>query len=187
MFLLSRPSEQRIGRLLDSQRELPFTYESAGDWSPPPRGYKIDHNRIRLGEGQPTFRRSIEAINGWEMFNIGWVRLCWPDAPIEASSTVGVLAHHFGFWSLHACRIVNVIDEDRRFGFTYGTLPEHAERGQERFTVEWRTEDDSVWYDILAYSRPNHLLARLGYPMTRMLQKRFARDSMRAMQRSANR
>ena len=187
MFLLSRPSEQRIGRLLDSQRELPFTYEAAGDWSPPPRRYSIDHNRIRLGEGQPTFKRSLESINRWEMFNIGWLRLCWPDAPIAAGSTVAVLAHHFGFWSLHACRIARVIDEDRRFGFTYGTLPEHAERGQEQFTVEWLTEDDSVWYDILAYSRPNHPLASLGYPLTRMLQKRFARDSMRAMQRSANR
>jgi len=186
MFLFDRPSDEAISSLLNSQRQLPFTYEAAGDWSAPPRGYTIDHNRTKLGEGLPTFKRAIEGINRWEMFNIAWLRLCWPNAQVEADSTVAVLAHHFGFWSLHACRVVDVIDEDRKFGFTYGTLPEHAERGQERFTVEWRTEDDSVWYDILAYSRPNHLLASLGYPMTRMLQKRFARDSMRAMQRGSN-
>ena len=112
MFLLGRPSDEAISRLLNSRRQLPFTYEAAGDWSPPPRGYTIDHNRIRLGEGEPTFKRAIEAINRWEMFNIVWLRLCWPDAAIEAGSTVAVLAYHFGFWSLHACRIARVIDED---------------------------------------------------------------------------
>ena len=39
--------------------------------------------------------------------------------------------------------------------------------------VEW-CADDSVCYDILAFSRPNHWLVRLGYPITRRLQKRFA-------------
>jgi uncharacterized protein (UPF0548 family) len=47
--------------------------------------------------------------------------------------------------------------------------------------IELHGKDDSVWYDIVAYSRPNHLLAKLGYPITRSLQKRFARDSLRAM------
>ena len=42
-------------------------------------------------------------------------------------------------------------------------------------------EDDAVWYDILAFSRPNHFLARLGYPLVRRLQKRFARDSASAI------
>ena len=74
----------------------------------------------------------------------------------------------------------------KRYGFAYGTLPEHVERGQESFVVEWDRRDDSVWYDIFAYSMPNHLLAKLGYPITRFLQKRFARDSMEAMRRSVS-
>ena len=57
------------------------------------------------------------------------------------------------------------------------------ESGEERFTVAWH-EDDAVWYDILAFSRPNHFLARLGYPLVRRLQKRFARDSAAAMKRA---
>ena len=70
----------------------------------------------------------------------------------------------------------------QRYGFAYGTLPEHAESGEERFTVEWHEADDAVWYDIVAFSRPQQLLARLGYPFARRLQKRFARDSAAAMQ-----
>jgi uncharacterized protein (UPF0548 family) len=103
---------------------------------------------------------------------------------LEAGTTVAVLAKVFGFWSLNAARIVYVIDErdtdKARFGFAYGTLPDHVERGEERFTVEWGA-DDSVWYDICAFSRPKHPLARLGFPMTRMLQKRFVRDSLAVM------
>ena len=189
MFLLSKPTEQEIRQFLSSQLDQHFTYPDPRMLElPVPRGYTADHNRIRLGDGPQVFSRAVEAINRWEMFNIGWLHLCWPDAPIEAGSGVVVLAHHLGFWSLNACRIVSVIDEDvdsRRYGFIYGTLPDHAERGQERFTVEWRLKDDSVWYDIFAYSRPNLLLARLGYPVTRLLQKRFALDSMKAMLRSS--
>jgi uncharacterized protein (UPF0548 family) len=44
--------------------------------------------------------------------------------------------------------------------------------------------DGSVWYDILAFSRPNHVLARIGYPYVRRVQKRFGQQSAAAMQQS---
>jgi uncharacterized protein (UPF0548 family) len=69
--------------------------------------------------------------------------------------------------------------------FAYGTLRQHGEMGEERFTVELNHTDQSVWYDIYAFSRP-HLLPRLVYPFTRPLQKRFARDSLQAMLRAAS-
>lgn len=189
MFLLSKPSNREVERFLASQSKQDFSYpcEYVGSTNVP-RGYNTDHNRVQLGSGQATFARAIEAVRRWEIFNIGWLQLCWPHAPIEAGTNVAVLAHHLGFWSINACRIVSVIDEDgarQRCGFIYGTLPDHAERGQEQFTVEWHREDDSVWYDIVAYSRPNLVLSKLGYPVARLLQKRFARDSMAAMVRSA--
>src|SRR5260370_38795913 len=97
------------------------------------------------------------------------------------------MARLFGLWWLNACRIVYVVDEEgpvRRFGFAYGTLPEHAESGEERFTVEGHEADDAVWYDILAFSRPQQLLARLGYPFARRPPKPFARDSAAALRRA---
>jgi len=90
-------------------------------------------------------------------------------------------ANNFGFYSLNASRIVYVINEKRRFGFAYGTLQDHAERGEERFSIDWSPEDDSVWYDILAFSRPQQWQARIARAPARLLQKRFARDSMAAM------
>jgi uncharacterized protein (UPF0548 family) len=118
------------------------------------------------------------------MFSMPWVSLHWPSAPIQVGTDVAVSIHHFGFYSLNACRIVYVVDEEGpigRFGFAYGTLGEHAESGEERFTVAWNREDDSVWYDILAFSRPRQMLARLGYPLSRLLQKQFAKGSKLAM------
>ena len=69
----------------------------------------------------------------------------------------------------------------RGVGFAYGTLPEHGAIGEERFTVEWHAADDSVWFDLYAFSRPNKLVARLGYPFVRRLQRRFAQAAKRSM------
>ena len=143
----------------------------------------------RIVEGGETFDRAVAALRAWKMFDVRWVRIFPPGAPIEAGTTVAVLARHYGLWSLNACRIVYLIEEDdggvRRSGFAYGTLPGHAGSGEERFTVEQRRDDGSVSYDLYAFSRPNNLLARAGYPLARRLQRRFARDSLRAMVRAS--
>lgn len=117
------------------------------------------------------------------------MNLRWPSAPIQIGTDVAVSVHHFGFYSLNACRIVYVIDEEgpvKRFGFAYGTLAEHAESGEERFTIEWNRDDDKVWYDILAFSRPRRTLAKLGYPLSRLLQRRFAEGSKTSMVEAAS-
>jgi uncharacterized protein (UPF0548 family) len=146
-----------------------------------PAGYDLDHNRVQLGEGREVFEKACAAIREWILFPQPWTEIHPSQAPIEKGTVVAVLVHLFGLWWLNACRIVYVIDEPRRFGFAYGTLPGHAERGEERFSVEW-SEDGTVWYDIRAFSRPRFWLARLGYPISRRVQRRFVRDSKAAMQ-----
>jgi uncharacterized protein (UPF0548 family) len=61
-----------------------------------------------------------------------------------------------------------------------------VERGEERFTVEWHRDDDSVWYDILAFSRPNRMIVKFGSPYARTLQRRFARESLKVMLHAVN-
>lgn len=102
---------------------------------------------------------------------------------------MAVLAKHFGFWSLNACRIIYTIEEENdspRYGFAFGTLPGHVEEGEERFTVEWNRNEDAVWYELLSFARPKPLLAKLGYPLVRLVQKRFAVSSCDAMRQAVN-
>jgi uncharacterized protein (UPF0548 family) len=147
----------------------------------------VDRTRIKLGEGGKVFAAAKAALGCWEHFRLGWAEAWPPETPIQAGEVVAVVARPFGLWWLNACRIIYVVDEEgrvQRYGFAYGTLPEHAESGEERFTVEWHEADDAVWYDLVAFSRPQQLLARLGYPLARRVQKRFARDSAAAMRRA---
>ena len=184
MFLHQKPSEEVVKQFLSSQRDLPFSYAEVGATKTrAPSGYTIDHNRVQLGRGEETYRRAVAAIQRWQQFELGWAMIQPAAMPLEPGTTVAVLAKVFGFWSLNAARIVYVFDErtdKSRFGFAYGTLPDHVESGEERFTVEW-CEDDSVWYDIYAFSRPKHPLVRVGFPVARMLQKSFVKDSLKVM------
>lgn len=182
MFLIRKPNPAIIGSFLRSQASLEFSYPDVGaSRTIPPEGYTVDHNRVRLGQGSDDFARAVISLHQWRMFALGWLELFWPETPIQAGSTVAVLVSVMGVWSLNACRIVYVFEGRNRCGFAYGTLPAHAEQGEERFSIEWNPIDDSVWYDILAFSRPGHWLSRVGYPYARKLQKRFSRDSMSAM------
>lgn len=188
LFLLRKPTREDVGLFLAQQDALPFSYSEVGAsrFAPPP-GYKVDHNRVQLGVGPEAWVRATQAVREWKMFNFRWLRLLYPSALIRRGVTVGILVKLPGLWSLNACRVVYLIEEDgllSRYGFAYGTLPGHAERGEERFSVEWHHDDDTVWYDVLAFSSPNGLLPTMGYPLTRVLQRRFARDSMRAMMRA---
>ena len=191
MILLREPSNAQIRHFLDDQRPLPFSYPEVGaSRHDAPSGYPINHHRGRLGAGAEVFARAVIAVQNWKMYELGWTKLCWPDASITEGTVVGVVGHHLGIWSVNVCRIVYVIEEEepllRRYGFAFGTLPGHVEQGEERFTVEWNKADDSVWYEIFTFARPGPMLVRVGYPIVRLIQRRFAADSQQAMTAAVN-
>lgn len=186
MFLIRVPSSETVRDFIDTQRDLPFSYDEVGATQGKiPPGYVVDRYRAYLGEGEAAFERAREALRSWRQFDLEWIEVLPRNAAIEPGVAVAVLARHYGFWSLNSARVVQVVEDHgatERYGFVYGTLPEHAESGEESFTVEWDRESGVVSYAVLAFSRPNHPLARLGRPVVRRLQARFARDSQWAMQ-----
>jgi uncharacterized protein (UPF0548 family) len=190
MFFFRRPTAQRIDRFRQTATRDTFSYPEVGATlkGEIPERYNLDHNRVRLGQGAVTFERASRALCDWKMFDIGWVELLHPRGPVAAGQTVLLLARTCGLYSLSATRVVAMIDKKEgqiwRRGFSYGTLQHHVERGEERFSIEHDLEDDSVWYDILAFSVPRHLFARIAYPLSRAAQRRFARDSKAAMLRA---
>lgn len=111
------------------------------------------------------------------MFGLGWVRIANPQALIVAGQIVAVEAHTLGLWSPNLSRIVDVTDTESRFGFLYATTEVHIEQGEERFLIEFDQETGQVYYELEAISFPRSSLARLGFPVTRAFQHKFARDS----------
>jgi uncharacterized protein (UPF0548 family) len=187
MFLISRPTTNQIEHFLQEAATTLYSYAEVGasrQDSESIASYNIDHNQIVIGNNEDDFERAKQAVREWKMFDFPWVDLCWPEITIEEDRTVAILIQHLGFYSLNAARIVYTIDESDWFGFAYGTLEDHGESGEERFSVRLDRESGDVIYGLSAFSRPNHLLAHLAYPLTRMLQKSFAEDSKQAMLRA---
>jgi uncharacterized protein (UPF0548 family) len=137
------------------------------------------------------YERACEAIRRWQMFPESIAQLHGRDQPPRPGLVVGVLYRVWlvPLWVLFPARVVYVVDEAaeteagnvHRYGFAYGTVADHPERGEERFQVEWHAADDRVYYDLVAIAQPAHWLAKLGYPYTRYEQSRFRRLSGRSM------
>lgn len=190
MLSLRKPSEESLRQLIAEQAQLPFSYSAVGATAQkPPPGYIVDRTRIRLGQGEAVFTSAQAALRQWREFRLGWVEAWSTETPLEPGQVVAVMGWAMGLWWLNACRIVYTVDQSgplTKFGFAYGTLPGHVESGEELFLLEWDRDSGAVWYDILAFSRPNHLLTRIGYPLVRRMQKRFGRDSAAAMYRAVD-
>jgi uncharacterized protein (UPF0548 family) len=149
----------------------------------PPKGFVHDLSSSELGRGLHIFVAAREAFQRWEQFDLGWVQVVDPTIKVAPGELVAVEAHTACLWSISFNRVVEIVDSPTRFGFMYTTTAAHVEEGQERFVIHFDPESESVSYLIEAVSRPRHFLARIGYPFSRAMQHRFARDSHTRMGR----
>ncbi len=115
------------------------------------------------------------------MFDLGWVRVINTAAPIECRQIIAVEVRALGFWSVNLSQILETVDSETEFGFLYSTTLRHVEQGEETFLLRFDLATGEVSYELEAVSRPRHFLARLGRPIARSFQHKFARDSHRRM------
>ncbi len=186
MLLFRKPSAEVIDTFLKVQSKYDLTYREVGATAgEPPGGYVVDRTRVKLGEGETAFVTAKGAVERWDQLRLGWVDIAAPQGPARVGDTVAIIARFGRIWWLNACRVVALVDDHdgpvRRFGLAYGTLPDHAAVGEERFFVEWDRATDEVSYSVVAFSRPNLRLARLGYFFMRKVQRHFGKVSAAAM------
>jgi len=187
MFLSRRPSPAAIDRFVEESRDLPLSYGPVGIVGNGAHGWTFDETTAVIGHGPADFERARAALLAWTQFDLGWVETFPRQTPVAVGTVVAVLIRHLGFWSLNGARVVYEVGsrtEGARFGFAYGTLPNHAEAGEELFEVFIDPPTGEVFYRLRAASRPRAVLARLGQPIVRVLQARFRRDSLTAMTRA---
>jgi uncharacterized protein (UPF0548 family) len=185
MFFIRRPSRDTIEGFLADSKDLPLSYGPVG-LIQSGECRSLDEASVVIGHGREDFERAKAALMAWQQFNLGWVELWPPRSPTTVDTVVAVLIKHLGFWSLNGCRVAYESDANGAnvFGYAYGTLPNHAESGEELFEVSIDPRTDDVSYRIRATSKPQAMLTIIGQPVVRALQARFRRDSAAAMKRS---
>ncbi len=185
MISFRPPSASSLQACLASWQDAPLSYpHRKGVDAPPAEGFIDDEHRVRLGSGDAVYQKACAALDAWTMFP-PWAVVHPPQAPQTPGQVVAMVTRICGVWWINPCRVRSRCDQENHHGFVYGTLPEHTECGEERFMVV-RLPDDSVWYEIRAFSRPHHWLAWLGFPLARWWQLKFVRDSQAAMKRAAH-
>ncbi|RMI35590.1 DUF1990 family protein [Nocardia stercoris] len=163
----------------------PFTYVEVGATREPdgpvPAGYHRFELRRRLGSGRALFETAAEQILAYRMQRAAGI-FARASTPVASPGTRLTVRLGVGPIGIEApCQVVYVLDEPDRRGFAYGTLPGHPEIGEELFAVEYDPADDSVHGVIAAFSRPGTWYARLGGPVTRMLQHAIGRRYLDAI------
>lgn len=188
MFLLRRPTADDIHHYIRDQRSESFSYEDVGlsRDDEHPRGFDVARHSVELGTGMQAFDAACEAIRNWKMFPREMATLYWPSIEPVGGSEVVVGFRIGPLWSLNPCRVIYTVDSDSdsvaKYGFAYGTLPGHVEKGEERFQVVWNKVTGIVSYEIFVFSAAQHVLAKVGYPFVLLQQSRFRRLSGLAMQ-----
>jgi uncharacterized protein (UPF0548 family) len=191
MMWLTTPTPDDIERLAHQLGSLPISYEAGlldrvDDERELPRhlnGWFVDRFEAEIGRGDDDFAAARDALRNWQQFDRDWLVLTDDPVPIEQGAVVAYAARVLGTWWGYGCRILRVIDEPTRFGFVYGTIEGHAERGEEVFLVE-RRNDGAVIYSLFAMSRPGRWFSWPGIPIARRTQGRFRPTSAAAMRRA---
>jgi uncharacterized protein (UPF0548 family) len=162
-------------------RSQPFTYPHAGATrSALPDGYRHLVVREVIGSGRATFERAADRVLSWGMQEGAGLHVVASDEVARPGAVV-VVAIRVGPVSITApCRVIDSFREERRAGFSYGTLPGHPVSGEEAFGVEHHG-DDTVTASVTSFSRPARWFTRLGAPLSGVVQEMAARRYVRAL------
>jgi uncharacterized protein (UPF0548 family) len=170
--------------LLDRARSDSLTYGPTGGslGGPTPPGLTRRTWTTAL-PGADAFDRAVKALGSWGMHRGAGLEIA-ADGPIVEGTNVAFSAPlPLGFVD-GTCRVVAVVDEPNRYGFAYGTLSVHPERGEESFVVT-RDNAGATRFDVEGISRPTHPLARLIPLVADRLQDVAVRRYMAAMEQAA--
>lgn len=78
-------------------------------------------------------------------------------------------------------RVISVTEEKRRIGFVLGTVGGSVVRGEESFDIDWREDNDEVWFSVRAFDAPNSLLYRVIPPLVKRRRRELFARYLRAI------
>ncbi|MBO0676664.1 DUF1990 domain-containing protein [Mycolicibacterium sp. S2-37] len=157
---------------------LALTYDEVGATAGPlPAGYHHVRRSREIGSGRARFDEAAESVMRWGMLRGAGLKVTATTEVAAVGSEVIV-----GMGPVRVpCRVVYVVDEPDRRGFAYGTLPGHAESGEELFAVRHDPSTDLVYAEVAAFSRHGTWWSRLAGPVTSVLQRVVTARYLRAL------
>jgi uncharacterized protein (UPF0548 family) len=180
VFSMRRPSPSYLASVVAVQTGCELTYAEHGATAGlMPSGYQHDQWEIDLGGfDEVTFDRLGVELLGWRVQRGAGLSV-HPLEPVKPGLTFAFWFRFSGVYVTAAGRVVYVTSEADRRGFAYGTLPQHPEQGEEAFHLV--KEGGRMLFRVTAFSRPRHPLARLGAPVSRIVQVRMNQAYLQVM------
>ncbi|NUK21179.1 DUF1990 family protein [Streptomyces lunaelactis] len=155
-------------------RTLNYREVGATRLGPLPDGYHHLHHTERIGRGRADFEAAGTAVTTWRTHRESGARVRATAARAERGVRLEVSAGAGPLRVSAPCEVIWTAYEKDRTGFAYGTLAGHPECGEESFVVAIR-DDGSVWFTVMAFSRPAAWYTRLAGPLVPAAQKWYAR------------
>jgi uncharacterized protein (UPF0548 family) len=157
---------------------LSLTYPEVGATAGAlPPGYQHVHESAVIGHGRERFDEAAHAVMRWGMLRGAGVRV---EASTELAEVGSEVIVRLG--PVRApCRVVYVVEEPNRRGFAYGTLPGHAETGEELFAVRYDPTSTAVTAEVIAFSRHGTWWSKVAGPVTALVQRAVSRRYVRAV------
>lgn len=157
---------------------LPLTYSEVGATAGRlPAGYHHVQKSAVIGRGRQRFEDAATAGMRWGMLRGAGVKV---EATTDVAAVGSEVIVHLGPVGA-PCRVVYVVDEPDRRGFAYGTLPGHAESGEELFLVRYNRATEEVYAEVAAFSRHATWWSRLASPVTSLIQRVVTGRYLRAL------
>jgi uncharacterized protein (UPF0548 family) len=150
-----------------------------------PDGYRHIRGRARLGRGEQVYAAAVHALGSFDMQRGAGLRVRTRAAMAAEGAEIafGFGAGPVRLWA--PVRVVWLVNEPLRYGYGYGTLPGHPETGEEGFLV-CLGSDETVWFEVRAFSRPGRWFVRASGPLAALVQDRTNDRYRGAIHRLAN-
>ena len=152
-------------------------------WTSRPPGYRSYERTARIGHGPADWSSAAAAVLEWGVktrsgFTVSPAAGAGPR--VKAGADYWLIASLGPFAVREPVRVVDVVDEAARCGFSYGTLAGHPVSGEEAFVVH-RSPDGAVWLTLRSLTRPAPGPWRLAFPAILIAQRWYRFRYLRAL------
>lgn len=151
-------------------------------WTERPTGYRSFERTVAVGKGEEAWERASEAVLRWGVkTRSGFtVATATGELHVRPGQDRDLVAHLGPVTLREPVRVIEVVSEPDRRGFSYGTRVGHPVSGEEAFVVH-RSTDGTVWLTVRSLTRGAPGLRRAVLPFALLAQRIYRRRYAKAL------